>query len=210
MESDIELFHALKVHSVPYEVRIMIADTEAIDEVFCEMFTGGNESEFLRRCETSINKTNDYFYQSGVSEHFLGTSFFKEFGREKFLKYQGLYYQTLLDRYGTDGSFRSRINLDRAKRNNMYKQMYPSIFDNSMNVTDRDDFLIGRTLRTSAQYLTLGRLIAESSQNCYPVIICHPTRNIGFFNDRNKFLLSEDGNKIQETIPVFEMKQTVY
>jgi hypothetical protein len=103
-----------------------------------------------------------------------------------------------------------RVEGDRLARNEMYRKMYPNIYSESVNSSERQDFLIGRTIRTSAQYLSLGRLVAEKIGGCFPVIICHPTKNISYFNDRNKFLLAEDGLQPQPTIPIFEMKRKVY
>jgi hypothetical protein len=89
----------------------------------------------------------------------------------------------------------------------MYFKMYKEVID-TMDFPERQLFLIGRTIRTMAQYLTLGRLIGEDAN--YPLIICHPTRNIGLFNDRNKFPFPQDGKSPQPTIPVFELKKGVY
>ena len=207
------LFEILSAYEIPYEYVVMVADVEATDEVFCQKFTGGNEKEFLQRCERSVDATNEDIarrVETYQPKKLRSSSFFREFGRERFLYYQEAYKILLRERREKDGSFNMRVSGDVVARTDLYRKMYPEVFYGNVTVDDRNNFLIDRTLRTMAQYLTLGRLISETADTCFPMTICHPTRNIGMFNSRNKFLLTDDGRQPQLTIPVFEMRRKVY
>lgn len=211
LNENIELLEILDKSNIPYKYVIMIADVEATDEIFCQRFTNGDEEEFLARCEASRLQTEVALKEHGRELSLRGdlrsSSFFGEFGRERFMQFQRDYQQVLLDRYGKDSSFSMRVTGDTVARMDMYRKMYDSILK-SMDDMETHNFLVERTIRTMAQYLTLGRLIGESAT--HPAIIVHPTRNKGMFNSRNKFLLSIDGSQPQPTIPVFEMKRRVY
>ena len=210
LDYDREIINVLESQSIPYKMTIMVADVEATDKIFCKRFTNNDQNEFLRRCESSVSSTEKFVEKIGLSKKVISSSFFNEFGRERFINYQERYKEVLKKRYKFDDSFRMRVNGDLVSRMDMYKNMYPDVFQGNINFLDRTKFLIDRTLRTMAQYLTLGRLIGENGDLISPMIICHPTRNIGMFNDRNKFVLPEDGPQPQPTIPVFEMKRRVY
>ncbi|MBU0569971.1 hypothetical protein KKB40_04290, partial [Patescibacteria group bacterium] len=137
------------------------------------------------------------------------STFFTEFGRDTFMRFQLGYQKVLTHTYEKDTSFNTRVVGDIITRMDMYRKMYRGII-NGMDSLERQKFLAGRTMRTMAQYLALGRLIGEKTNECFPVIICHPTQNIGLFNGRNKFLLPSDGTFPQPTIPVIKMKKEVY
>ena len=143
----------------------------------------------------------------GMSGNMRSSSFFQEFGRDRFECYESAYKQVLAKSLAVDNSFCNRVTLDIVARMDMYRKMYGGVLIN-MGAADKDEFLVDRTLRTMAQYLALGRLIGESA--AHPAVIVHPTRNKGMFNARNKFLLPDDGPRPQPTIPVFEMKRRVY
>ncbi len=204
----------LDIQQIPYEYIVMVADVEAIDEVFCNRFTGGDEERFLGLCSNSVRATEAFMAGNTLlnnsSNRLVSSSFFGEFGRERFLNFQHSYSELLQKRFQSDRSFNTRVVGDIIARTNLYRKMYPDVFRNDIGLDERDSFLVGRTIRTMAQYLVLGRLIGEKSDECFPVIICHPTKNIGFFNDRNKFLLPTDGTFPQPTIPVIKMKKEVY
>jgi len=208
---DQELINVLETHKVPYRLVIMIADVEAIDDIFAERFTGGDKEEFLARCYSSVDRTREVIQQRngefGINGRIISSSFFREFGEDRFMTCQHAYQEVLLERYRNDDSFRQRVKGDIVQRMEMYKKMYVGVIDR-MDIQEQEEFLVGRTLRTMAQYLTLGRLISEKSK--YPVIINHPTRNIGVYNERNKILLPGDAPQPHPTIPVFEMKFSVY
>jgi hypothetical protein len=210
LDADLPIMMKLDAAKIPFQYVIMVADVEAVDEIFCERFTNGSEKEFLRRCGESSQKTSQLLRGIGLDGRLCSSSFFEEFGRERFLAFQEAYQTLLTERYETDNSFAMRVSEDLFSRMQMYRQMYPFVFNEKLVYEKRKDFLISRTLRTMAQYLTLGRLIGEKLNECFPMIIVHPTRNKGVFNERNKFLLSEDGPQPQPTIPVFEMKRRVY
>ena len=210
LQSDAGLLIALEELKVPYEYVIMVADVEAIDEVFCNRFTNGNEAEFLNRCKRSEQKTKDLLNKMGLGSKLRSSSFFGEFGRGRFMELQADYEKVLAVRLESDNSFRMRVLGDLIARSEMYRKMYPDNLFSGMTGNERTDFLIKRTLRTMAQYLALGRQIGEKQDECFPMIIVHQTRNKGVFNERNKFLLPGDGLQPQPTIPVFEMKRKVY
>lgn len=208
---DLGFLGVLARYEVPFSYTVMVADVEACDEVFCQKFTAGSEEVFLNLCRSSQRATAGSIQNlpvgEGIRKRIHSSSFFGEFGREKFLQYQESYQEVLKKRYADDGSFRMRTDGDTASRLEMYSKMYDQVL-RTMEFRERFEFLTQRTLRTMAQYLTLGRLIAVAS--LYPVIINHPTKNIGVFNDRNKFALPEDEMQPQPTIPIVEMNKEVY
>lgn len=210
LECDRELFMALERNNFPFEAVIMIADVEAIDEIFSERFTSGDKFEFLRRCESSRRQTEAIFHTTEYGRYMRSSSFFMEFGMERFLDLQERYKAVLMDRYRIDGSFQMRIQMDILARSEMYRKMYPLKYNREVDRQTREAFLVERTLRTMAQYLTLGRLVGEKQDECFPMIIVHPTRNKYVFNERNRFLLPDDPPQPQPTIPIFEMKTKVY
>lgn len=213
LETDVKLLNILKKHKVPFKYTIMIADVEAMDEIFCERFTGGIRAEFLSRCLESKMNTSELLERIAAENDIdksqvNSSSFFDEFGKEEFANAQEFYEGVLHFRYtGTDSSFRSRVASDILARMNMYEKMYKP-FMKDLARDEKNSFFVTRTIRTMAQYLTLGKLITEKSK--YPTIINHPTRNIGLFNDRNKFLYPGDIESQQKSIPVIEMKRKVY
>ena len=211
---EMPLLHGLTQLDIPYEYVVMVADVEAVDEVFCQRFTSGDEREFLARCNGSIEATR--FEMANLKRQYYldgslrSSSFFTEFGRDRFMKLQEEYKAVLADRCRQDPSFNTDVFRDLFARERLYRKMYPDVFGVGVDDEKRMVFLVGRTLRTMAQYLTLGRLISAEADSCFPVIIGHPTRNLGMFNARNRFPLPEDNLGQQPTIPVFEMKRRVY
>lgn len=201
----------LENEKIPYKYVLMVADIEALDEVFCEKFTNGNQATFLELCNKSVEATK-LFIDRNFGELKYGslcsTSFFAEFGRATFVDVERKYKDLLHQNYELGGNMRSRIYGDTYSRMGMYNAMYDAILP-KMDRVEKEEFLIRRTERTMAQYLTLGRLIARRKE--LSSIICHPTLNIGMFNDRNKLPLPEDNERIpQQTIPVFRMSRRVY
>lgn len=205
LEADRSLLGVLENEGIEYEMVVMVADVEATDEVFCMRFTDGDETEFLARCARSVVATRGAI----VTPRIKSSSFFAEFGRERFLDLQMRYSRLLAEKFETDGSFHCRVVADTFGRYELYRKMYPDVFNDGMTVGQREEFLIDRTMRTMAQYLTLGRLISEVSG---PVaIINHPTTNKNMYNSRGKFLLPEDDPRYpQPTVPVFTMARKVY
>lgn len=205
------LFNRLEEERVPYEYVIMVADVEAMDQVFCDKFTKGNQGQFLDLCQSSVESTADFIQQNFGSLQYgklRSSSFFSEFGKVRFMETEQKYMDLLHGNYENNGSMHSRIYENTYARMNMYKAMYDRALP-TMSHAEQEDFLIGRTERTMAQYLALGRLI--SNQGKLASIICHPTLNMGMFNDRNKLLLPEDSSRTQQpTIPVFAMNRRVY
>lgn len=211
LEAASKLLKVLEKYGVPYRYVLMLADVEASDEYFQRKFANGSEDEFLRKCSRSISVTTGRIAEItsalGLKGQLISSSFYEQFGKVDFLDYQRAYQVILKQRYLDDYSFRGRIDDDMCKRLGLYRKMYPEVTRGYLGA-DQLEFLVDRTIRTMAQYLTLGRLIAQSYK--YPMIVNHPTRNIGVFNDRNRFLLPEDGPQPQPTIPIFEIKQEVY
>lgn len=210
LENDINLLRILDKYGVQYIYKLMVADVEACDDVFCMRFTAGSKEEFKRRCNSSVRATKNEMDKLantlGLSGILVSSSFFMEFGEEKFLLLQQAYQRLLEEEYENDDSFRARVTEDIILRMEMYRKMYADVLDR-LSGKEREDFLAKRTIRTMAQYLTLGKLISEKADNS--IIINHPTRNIGMFNKGNKYSLVQ--SKIpQRTIPVFEMNRRVY
>lgn len=208
---DLNLLKALDSSSIPYEYIIMVADVEAVDEVFCDKFTKGNQEEFLKRCNASLNATQGLLDSVKENHNLKGTlrssSFFAEFGYDNFIQLQDAYMEILLKRLNTDDSFRQRVGSDINSRMGMYTRMYDQILP-KLGFIEQTDFLEFRDIRTKAQYLTLGRTISAASENA--AIISHPTTNLGLFNDRNKFILETDKNMVHKTIPIFGITKNVY
>lgn len=205
------LFERLESQKILYEYVVMVADVEAMDQVFCDKFTQGDQSKFLDLCRSSIVSTTDFIGRNFTELKYgkvRSSSFFKEFGYDSFMETEQMYHDVLHRNYETGGSLRSRIYRDTYARMNMYRTMYDTVLP-AMSASEREEFLIGRTERTMAQYLALGRLITQKGN--LASIICHPTLNIGMFNDRNKVLLPIDNSRgVQATIPVFSMNLRVY
>lgn len=201
----------LETERIAYEYVIMVADVEALDEVFCNKFTGGDQNKFLKLCMTSVEATKrfiDYNFNNLEHGKLRSSSFFTEFGMPTFIDTENKYKQLLHENYESGGNMRSRIYGDTYSRMGMYNTMYDGILQR-MGRDEKEEFLIRRTERTMAQYLALGRLISQN--NRLSSIICHPTLNMNMFNDRNKLLLPEDSKTIpQPTIPVFQMSRRVY
>ncbi len=204
------LFKIFEETGIPFRYIIMIADVEATDDVFCSRFTGGSEEEFLRRCYVSMSKTQAVL--SGTFPRLrygkvVSSSFFQEFSRRRFLQTQSSYQHVLNLYYENNSSFALRVQGDVIGRMPMYQRMYQDVLAN-LPYCEQSGFLVDRTIRTMAQYLTLGRLAGETSR--YPIIINHPTRNFSMINQRNKYKLPEDGVQPQPTIPILEMRKEVY
>lgn len=209
LQSSEGIFEILDSFNVPYVYTIMVADVEAMDEVFCSKFTSGNQAAFLERCKNSVLETQQVLevFQHKYKGTFRSSSFFIEFGFERFISVQEAYQSVLSKRCQDDTSFSSRVVDDILARRLLYGTMYGDVMT-SMLPDEKIAFLTDRTIRTMAQYLTLGRLIGECKN---AVIINHPTRNINVFNDRNKFLLVEDDpRRPQPTIPILRMIKEVY
>jgi len=205
IEVGTNLVEALKRSGVNCTMKIMVADVEAVDDVFCERFTNGDEDEFIERCIRSMQATAAVL----PGEAFKSSSFFNEFGRERFLEIQNGYLRVLARHREEDNTFGHRVMVDTLARDTLYRRMYPRVYSNGMTTSVRNEFLIERTMRTMAQYLTLGRLIGEEKG---PVaIINHPTTNSNMFNKRGRFLLeSDDPRYPQPTVPIFTMTRRVY
>lgn len=205
------LFEKLENARIPYEYVVMVADVEAMDQVFCDKFTQGNKDKFLDLCRSSVESTTAFIQQNFPGMQYgklRSSSFFAEFGQDCFMGTVQRYKELLHSNYEKHGSMHTRIYNDTYSRINMYQTMYDRVLPLMTN-REKEDFLIGRTERTMAQYLALGRLI--SSQGKLSSIICHPTLNMGMFNDRNKLLLPEDSTRTpQPTLPIFAMNRRVY
>lgn len=200
---------------VPYKYILMVADIEVVDEFFCRKFTGGSEVEFVKRCLGSMQSTAKLMSRLRQrhlfpdSDGIISSSFFTEFGREIFLGLQKEYQEKLQNQYDCNSTFAQRVRSDIIARMELYHTMYTEVLNGRGYLTsEEENFLVGRTIRTMAQYLTLGRLIAAASPHA--VIINHPTKNITVFNDRNRFLLPGDGPQPQPTIPVIQIQRKVY
>jgi hypothetical protein len=211
LQRDMGLLDVLDRHHLPYEYIIMVADVEAEDEIFVSRFSGGDQEEFRRRCHRSVAATQeiiDRFIQPHHQGKIRSSSFFTEFGDETFMYYQEAYRQKLEQQYLSDSSFQMRVVDETMKRSPMYRKMYPHDVGGITAERDRVHFLHGRTMRTMAQYLTLGRLISESTP--HGVIINHPTLNIPMFNSGNKYTLAKSESYVQPAIPIFQLDKKVY
>ncbi len=207
---DKNLLMSLDSSNIPYEYVVMVADIEAIDEVFCNKFTQGSREEFMARCMASSQASHQYLdnlaQENGLKGKVRGSSFFAEFGFEKFIQLQEQYTTVLDERYTTDDSFRMRVNSDIVKRMQMYNKMYDTVLP-SLDYKARQDFLVSRDIRTKAQYLALGKAIIDKTK--HSLVINHPTTNVGLINDRGKFQLPSDPT-CYDAVPVFEIHQKVY
>src|SRR3989344_6064845 len=200
LEVNMELLRVLEREGIECEMVVMVADVEAVDEIFCDRFTSGDQAEFLARCDRSVRATQGVLPDGRIRS----TSFFGELGSDRFLDLQGRYSAVLADRFERDGIFHNRVVTDTMKRADLYAKMYPQVFNNGMTMGQRYEFLMERTIRTMAQYLTLGRLIGGVED---PVaIINHPTTNVNMYNSRGKFLLPEDDHRYPHpTVPILTM-----
>ncbi len=85
LEHDRELLKVFERHNVPYRYLIMIADVEALDDIFAARFAEGNKHEFLARCQESLLVTQAAITSDLELAAFRGnlqsSSFFSEFGQ---------------------------------------------------------------------------------------------------------------------------------
>ncbi|MEO6509056.1 MAG: hypothetical protein ABIO02_03810 [Patescibacteria group bacterium] len=214
LESSLDALKIMDNFDVKYEMILMVADVEAIDEYFAERFTGGSEDEFIRRCEVSREKTSEAIEELKAKHDISGivrsSSFFQEFGRTEFLRNMYSYQDALYRYYEQDPSFHFRVATDTLYRRELYQKMYPERFLSRSDKEKKEPtFLEERTMRTMAQYLALGKLISEKTGN--NAIINHPTVNKPVYNSRNVLrLLDDDPKKIHPTIPILQMTTSVY
>jgi hypothetical protein len=204
LESDVPFLQVLDLAGICYQYIIMVADVEATDKCFQQRFTDGDEKIFLGACESSRTETQVLLdtqrKQLGLIGPLKSSSFFAEFGRERFLRLQEAYEAKLQEKMVSDRHFEQRVTLDTLKRMEMYRLMYSDYISGEfMSPNQRNDFLMGRTMRTMAQYVVLGELISQVPN---AIVINHPTTNIGFYNEKM--------GQIRQTIPIFEMKRRVY
>jgi hypothetical protein len=212
LRCDLPLLEVLDTYDIPYEYTVLVADVEATDTFFCERFTDGDRAKFMELCRGSMTKTGIALAHVKAAKDLSGdlrsSSFFEEFGHGHFMDLQHAYSAVLAARYLEDERFSSRVTSDTAARMPMYRRMYPHMFRPEVSFLQRGDFLAGRTMRTMAQYLALGRCIGEHENS---VVISHPTTNKSTYNDRNKYLLPGDDPRVQQPIvPVLSMNTRVY
>ena len=175
---------------------MLLADTEATDEFFCEKYFQSDEDSFLAKCSESVAATKEML--SAVEEtykigKFVSSSFFKLFSRSKFTDLESDYTQTLEQRY-QQGKL-ARVETDIAARLALYRRLYGN------DKANDKQFLINRTLRTMAQYLVLGRLMGQDTTSC---TIVHDTVNASLFQSINKYCLPNDERTCLEVTPVIK------
>lgn len=201
---DSQLLQILDTYNIPFIYKILIADVEAIDDYFVKKYTNGDVNQFLEICKSSQDKTKNLITESfpSLERNMISSSFFEEFGYDNFMHYYDLYYSLLLSKYQEDNSFRNRVIIDTNARMNMYLNMYENYAG-----SNKINFLVTRTIRTMAQYLTLARIMQLKTSQA--IIMNHPTVNIGLYNDLNRFKFSESDPDFR-AIPVFTLEKEVY
>lgn len=213
---DLPLLKILEEAKIPYRYILMIADVEALDSIFCETHTGGEVDRFLDLCRSSQHHTAEVLQGMkdtlGLGGELVSSSFFEVFGREIFMHYQEAYSALIngkldVDSFQGSSNTRNRVNTDTHSRQHLYRKVYRTTLPRIPR-DEQWDFLMSRTVRTMAQYLTLGRLIRKKTP--HPVIINHPTTNAGLYNDLNKFVLEEDSLVSVPSVPIFEVTKAVY
>jgi hypothetical protein len=155
---------------------MMLADTEAKDDYFAERYFDGDSQAFVEACQKSVLATQEYL-RSVAGENFISTSFFNHFSEKRFCAIENGYIESLTRAYQTQRL--PRVNSDIAARSGLYLVLY------GYKRTSDKEFLKQRTIRTMAQYLTLGRLIGEDPQS---LVIVHDTVNGPIFRKSNKYV----------------------
>jgi len=179
----------------------MLADPEATDPFFAEKYFGGDTTAFLEACDRSVAASQDYLgqiaagYACGIFE---ATSFFRMFGRERFEETQRRYTERLLGRYPLNGL--PRVDNDIRERSALNRNMYG-------RAAGDHDFIVDRTIRTMAQYLTLGELVGRDPQSCF---IVHDTVNGSLLRSMNQFDHREDTTHPIETPTIIKNDLRVY
>lgn len=159
---------------VPFTCYILLADTEALDSHFCERYFQGNYNAFLETCRESVKATQVYL-DSELGNSFVSTSFFEHFTEARFRTIEAGYIESLKAAYRAQRL--KRVDADILARSGLYRRLYGD--------TAKDpNFLVDRTIRTLAQYLTLGRLIGEDPQG---LVIVHDTVNGSVFQQSNEY-----------------------
>lgn len=96
------------------------------------------------------------------------------FGRERFEETQRRYVAQILGRYAID---LPRVDYDIRERTALNRRMYGA-------QSGDHDFIVGRTVRTMAQYLALGELVGEDELSLF---IVHDTVNGSLLRSMNQF-----------------------
>lgn len=177
---------------VPYTCNILLADVEAHDAHFAERYFSGDVDAFRARCLDSVNSTRQYLgeiaskYTKGM---FISSSFFDQFGQDVFQKMQ-LGYEVSLGEQFKKGALR-RVVEDAKRRHELNQRLY------GKKLASDHEFIAGRTMRTMAQYLTLGRLIGSYANN---LVIVHDTVNGSLFQQSNRFKNYTDDSKVETPV----------
>lgn len=152
-----ELFDRLSPFLPQAQFEIVIADQEAEDEALCQK-TGTTCAEFLALIKDSAVATRRYMGNRPYQTHLMTERF------PTLRSVENQFASTLTQSPET----MHRIQNDTMARGEMYRKL---------GVTTKDEML-GRTIRTAAQYCALAHLAATEG-----FLVCnHETVNLGWYN----------------------------
>lgn len=209
LAKDMSLFMNIAKHKKVFYA-ISIADCEA-EPYFVDKFCAGNRDLFLERCGDSCLATQSYIKSEYPNQPLICTSFFKLFGEERFCFLESEYKKLLHSQYFSDIKFKKRVDNDIQSRASLYKNTYGVYLEKLDNIK-LNEFLVDRTIRTMAQYLTIAECLRQMARDgiYFPIIISHPTVNLGLYNETDKFLLSDQKSIERFTIPTFVFNDRIY
>lgn len=189
----------LNQQGINFNVMVLIADVEATDEVFAKKFSNGKQEEFIEKCNRSMEASQKLF-QKEFGQTVKSSSFFTEFGQNRFMLLQQSYQDKLTKLCRENPGFLDRVMLETQMRENLYRQMYTDQFE-ILPGDELRQFLIERSIRTMAQYLTLGELVRQKPS----AVISHRTVNFGLYNEQSLM-----NNPDSSPLPVLILNKAVY
>lgn len=191
-------------------VKVLVADVEAYNQALCNKYTNGDRNQFLARCAESVESIKAEYgkeYQSrGID--FTASTFLDYFSTstdpEVFLATRALYKEVLFASFITSGPLHNKVtnNIRSKKNGNYYKTEYGEV-----KLPD-DIVLIEREITTMSEYLTLGSLIANETEQS--LIVVHGGVNDHLFNARNEYLLPGETDTSKPPIPLLIRQKPVY
>ncbi|MBI2141735.1 hypothetical protein HYU16_04925 [Candidatus Woesearchaeota archaeon] len=192
-----KLLQLLDVHGVPYDYIVLTADIEVEDDAMLAK-NRVTKMEAIEKVKGTIKETGEYasgllMPQNGSTVRSVG--FLQEFNG--FPESQRRYEVLIGQLQTSSAAFRKGLEHLHEGRLGLYSRLFPGANQAELHN------LMPRTIRTMAQYATLGQLARE--QNA--VITSHRTLNIPAYNNPKLFLgRPEDYRRV----PVFNFDRGIY
>ncbi len=187
----------LDIYGIPYDYTVLTADIEVEDEAMLAK-NSVTKAEAIERVKGTIKETAEYVCglltpQNGST--IRSTGFLEEF--EGFLDLQKKHETLIQQLQNSSAPFRKSLGHLHEGRLNLYARLFPEATQAELLE------LMPRTIRTMAQYATLGHLARERDA----VITSHRTLNIPAYNDQKLF-----SGKLEDyrRVPVLNFDRRIY